>query len=132
MITSEANRPPEDRGIASDDMDRVFHALANAARRRMLDLLRETPGLRVGELADHFDVSRIAVMNHLQVLSDAGLVVSEKDGRSRRLFMNAMPIQSIHERWSDEYSAHWLDRMSMIKHTAEAVARKLKKDQQQS
>lgn len=78
----------------------------------------------MGELAAHLDVSRVAVMNHLRVLTEANLITSRKEGRSRRLYLNALPLQLIYERWIDGYSAHWLDRMSLIKATAEAVARK--------
>jgi len=105
-------------------MDSVFQALAHETRREILDHLRARPGLAVGELAAHFDVSRVAIMNHLNVLTQADLITSKKDGRSRRLYLNALPLQLIYERWIDGYSAHWLDRMSMIKATAEAVARK--------
>lgn len=111
--------------ITNDDMDSIFQALAHVTRRAMLDYVRADPGLSVGQLASHFDVSRIAVMNHLAVLEKAGLVISEKDGRSRRLYLNAMPIQDIHARWTDTYSAHWADRVNIIKHAAEAAARKL-------
>ncbi|MGJ8615843.1 MAG: ArsR/SmtB family transcription factor [Sulfitobacter sp.] len=107
-----------------DDMDATFHALSHVTRREILDILRTTPGKSVGELAQSFDVTRIAVMNHLKVLTDANLITSQKDGRTRRLYLNAVPIQQIYERWIDGYSAHWLDRMSLIKQTAEAVARK--------
>ena len=110
-------------------MDSVFHALAHVTRRTMLDYIRDKPGLTVGELAQKFDVSRIAVMNHLAVLEKANLVISEKDGRSRRLYLNAMPIQDIHERWTDTYSAHWADRVNLIKHAAEAVARKTRRSE---
>ncbi len=115
--------------ITNDDMDSVFHALAHVTRRTMLDYIRDKPGLTVGELAQKFDVSRIAVMNHLTVLEKANLVISEKDGRSRRLYLNAMPIQDIHERWTDTYSAHWADRVNLIKHAAEAVARKTRRSE---
>ncbi len=113
--------------ITNDDMDLVFHALAHQTRRRILDLVRDTPGQSVGELAKAFDVSRIAIMNHLKVLEDAGLLVSQKDGRARRLYLNAMPIQAIHERWIDAFSGYWADRLSFIKHAAEGVARKTAK-----
>ena len=108
--------------ITNDDMDAVFHALAHKTRRRILDLVRDRPGQGVGELAKAFDVSRIAIMNHLKVLEDAGLLVSQKDGRTRRLYLNAMPIQAIHERWIDTYSGYWADRLSFIKQAAEGVA----------
>ena len=104
------------------NQDDVFHALAHGSRRQILDLLRDTPGMPVGALAAHFDVSRIAIMNHLSVLERAGLVISEKDGRTRRLYMNLMPIQEIYDRWTDTYSAYWAGRASFIKHVAEAAA----------
>ncbi|MEJ6402795.1 ArsR/SmtB family transcription factor [Yoonia sp. 2307UL14-13] len=107
-------------------MDRVFAALSHTSRREMLDLLRETPGISVGDLAANFDVTRIAVMNHLKVLEDAQLVISEKDGRMRRLYLNAVPIQAIYDRWTDSFSAHWLDRMSLVKAVAEAAAKTTK------
>lgn len=110
------------------DMDQVFAALAHTTRREILDHVRDRPGIAVGELAKCFDVTRIAVMNHLTVLTAAGLILSKKKGRSRHLYLNAMPIQMIYERWIDTYSEHWLDRMSLIKQTAEAIAKKAPED----
>jgi DNA-binding transcriptional ArsR family regulator len=114
--------------FTNEDMDHVFSALAHTTRREILDRLRDRPGITVGELAQSFDVTRIAVMNHLNVLTTAGLITSKKEGRTRQLFLNAMPLQLIYERWIDGYSAHWLDRMSLIKHAAEAAARKSRKE----
>ncbi len=110
--------------FTNEQMNDVFHALAHETRREILDHLRDQPGLAVGELAQQFDVTRIAVMNHLRVLTQAGLVTSQKQGRSRHLYLNAMPIQMIYERWIDGYSAQWLDRMSLIKQVAEAAAKR--------
>ena len=101
-------------------MDAVFQALAHESRRRMLDIIKEEPGIGVGALASAFDVSRIAVMKHLTVLEGADLVVSEKDGRTRRLYFNAAPIQMIHDRWTTEYSAYWAGELTRIKYLAEA------------
>ncbi len=116
--------------ITNDDMDQLFHALAHAVRREILDIVRDTPGLSVGELATHFDISRIAIMNHLSVLSEAQLVISKKDGRKRRLFLNAVPIQEIHERWTDTFSEYWADRMTLVKRAAELAAKNKKKTQE--
>jgi DNA-binding transcriptional ArsR family regulator len=101
------------------DMDAVFQALANESRRRMLDIVKGEPGIGVGALASEFDVSRIAVMKHLAVLEEASLIVSEKDGRTRRLYFNAAPIQMIHDRWTTEYSAYWAGHVTRIKYLAE-------------
>ena len=57
--------------ITNNDMSAVFHALSHESRRKMLDILKAKPGASVGELAKAFDVSRIAVMNHLSVLEKA-------------------------------------------------------------
>ncbi|MEM8724481.1 MAG: metalloregulator ArsR/SmtB family transcription factor [Pseudomonadota bacterium] len=110
--------------ITESDMDQVFGALAHSTRRSILDYLREEPGLTVGALASKFDVSRIAIMAHLRVLDDADLVVSEKDGRSRRLYLNAVPIQRIYDRWLDAYSGSFASRLTGIKYAAEEAAKK--------
>jgi len=110
------------------DMDAVFHALAHQGRRRMLDMVKECPGICVGVLASEFDVSRIAVMKNLGILEQAGLLVSEKDGRTRRLYFNAVPIQMIHDRWTTEYSAYWSGNLTRIKYHAEVRARNEEKD----
>ena len=101
-------------------MDKVFQALASGPRRRMLDIVRDRPGVSVGHVATHFDVSRIAVMKHLNVLEEAGLLVSEKEGRIRRLYFNPTPIQQIHERWTTEYSALWAGRLTEFKRIVES------------
>ena len=109
--------------ITDKDMNQVFHALAHETRRAILDLLRAETGLTVGKIAGNFDVSRIAVMNHLAVLETAGLVISQKDGRARRLYLNIVPIQMIYERWSDAYSGHWASKLTHIKYAAERAAK---------
>lgn len=107
---------------APTDMDAVFAALAHETRRRILDLLIAKPGAGVGEIAGGFDVSRIAIMKHLTVLEDAQLIVSEKQGRTRRLYFNAAPIQMIYDRWTDEYSAYWASEVTRLKYFSEARA----------
>lgn len=109
--------------ITNENMDKTFHALAHETRRTILDLLRDEPGQAVGKLASHFDVSRIAIMNHLAVLEAADLVISKKDGRARRLHLNIIPIQMVYDRWSDAYSEHWASKLTSIKYAAERAAK---------
>lgn len=108
-------------------MTAIFHALAHESRRKIMDVLKTRPGIGVGELAQEFDVTRIAVMNHLAVLEDAGIVISEKDGRTRRLYLNATPIQMINDRWLDDYTGHWARKLTGIKYAAEATHAKSKR-----
>lgn len=84
------------RRKADDD---IWRGLANPIRRSILDLLSKGP-LTTGELARRFPgLSRYAVMQHLGILEDAGLVRTRKDGRERLNHMNAVPLQRIYERW---------------------------------
>lgn len=114
--------------LDNHDMDAIFQALAHESRRRMLDLVKACSGIRVGALANEFDVSRIAVMKHLRILERAGLLVSEKDGRTRRLYFNAVPIRMIHDRWTTEYSAYWSSNLTQIKYLAEIRTRNEEKN----
>lgn len=105
--------------ITEDDGDAVFHALAHQTRRMILDLLVAEPGRGVGEVAAMFDVSRIAIMNHLSVLEKARLITSVKEGRTRRLYFNAVPLRMIQERWIDSYTSELAGRLTTLKHLAE-------------
>ena len=106
--------------MEAESMSKVFHALASSVRRQILDIVRADPGCAVTAVARHFDVSRIAVMKHLNVLETAGLLISEKKGRQRCLHFNAVPIQMIHERWTSDYSALWAGKLTALKYKLEA------------
>jgi DNA-binding transcriptional ArsR family regulator len=105
-------------------VDLVFAALAHPARRRMLDLLALAPGMRVSAVGSHFPFSRIATMKHLAILEKAGLVLSERAGRERKLFFNVVPIQQIYDRWTTQYSAFWAGHLADIQARVEAVQEK--------
>jgi DNA-binding transcriptional ArsR family regulator len=62
-------------------MNRVFKALSDPTRRRVLELLRERP-MNAGELADQFSVSRATMSAHFSVLREAGLVHQVREGKS--------------------------------------------------
>ena len=108
----------------TDTFDTVFAALAHPARRRMLDLLVQAPGCSVKWVASHFDFSRIAAMKHLAILEDAGLAISEKEGRTRQLYFNPVPIQQIYDRWTSQYSSFWAERLTDVKGRVEAHAQR--------
>ncbi len=103
-------------------VDLVFSVLAHAARRRMLDLVMQAPGISVSALGTHFDMSRIAVLKHIHVLEKAELLISKKEGRTRHLYFNPIPIQMIYDRWTTQYSAFWSSHMADIKDRVETRA----------
>ncbi len=102
-----------------ETMDLVFRALGHPGRRRILDIVKNRPGCCVNDVCDSFSMSRIGVMKHLRLLEDATLIVSEKEGRARKLYHNAVPIQMIYDRWTTEYSSFWAGRMTKIKYRVE-------------
>ena len=89
-----------------ESMDRVWKALADPSRRRLLDLLRDGPKT-TGELCDAFGMSRFGVMKHLGVLARAKLVLVRRSGRERWNFLNPAPIRRMYERWVRPYEAMW-------------------------
>ncbi len=95
--------------------DRTFRALADSNRRLMLDLVKDQPGMTVSELASHFFFTRYAVLKHLRVLEDAGLIVRRRNGKTKELYLNAIPIQAISDRWMSQYSARWASRLTALK-----------------
>lgn len=102
-------------------MDAVFQALAHADRRAVLDIVKNEPGVSVGGVCSRFGTSRIAVLKHIQVLEDAGLLIREKSGRKRLLYHNTVPIQMIYDRWTTEYSRLWSSRVTGLKHRIESM-----------
>ncbi|MEM1206245.1 MAG: helix-turn-helix transcriptional regulator [Acidobacteriota bacterium] len=106
--------------VSDPELDRVFQALSHPGRRLILDVLAEQPGANVSEVCGFFDTSRIAVMKHLRVLEAAGLVISKKEGRERKLYFNVIPIQTIYDRWTTHYSSLWASRLTGLKYRIEA------------
>ena len=104
-----------------DDMDALFHALAHRDRRRIMDLVQNNPGSCVDDLGRHFDTSRIAILKHLRGLERAQLILSEKVGRKRLLYVNVVPIQLVYDRWATEYSALWASQMADLKYRIETA-----------
>jgi DNA-binding transcriptional ArsR family regulator/uncharacterized protein YndB with AHSA1/START domain len=105
----------------------VWLALADPTRRRILDLLRERPRI-TGDIASNFDVSRIAVMRHLQVLATSGLVTSRKRGRERWHYLNAVPLQRMYERWVDTHTATWASGLLRLGRRVESRAKRMNAD----
>lgn len=93
-------------------LDLTFHALADPARRGMVERLSRGPA-SVTELAKPLDMSLSAVVQHLQVLESSGLVRSEKVGRVRTCRIEPKALQAAEE-WINRRRASWekhLDRL---------------------
>src|SRR3954462_5053673 len=101
-------------GVQDDD-DRVFKALADPTRRRLLDRLFEREGLSLTELESELEMTRFGVMKHLRVLEEAGLVLSRRRGREKLHFLNPVPIRLIHDRWIDKYTERRVSALADLK-----------------
>src|SRR5476651_513292 len=94
-------------------LDRTFAALADPTRRALLARLDSEQGLSVSELARPFPVSLPAIMKHLDVLSDAGLIVRTKTGRTVACQLSAAPMEQAME-WLARYERYWTDQLDRL------------------
>jgi DNA-binding transcriptional ArsR family regulator len=93
-------------------LDRVFHALADPARRVMVDRLTRGPAT-VSDLAKPLAMSLPAVVQHLQVLEISGLVKSEKTGRVRTCRIEPKALRTA-EQWISDRRALWEKRLDKL------------------
>ncbi|HEY7466835.1 MAG TPA: metalloregulator ArsR/SmtB family transcription factor [Dehalococcoidia bacterium] len=102
-------------------MDKVFKALADPGRRRLLDLLFEKDGQTLGELSGQMDMTRQAVTQHLAILESANLVSAVRRGRERLHYLNPLPIQDISDRWIHKYARRHMQALKRLKARAESI-----------
>jgi DNA-binding transcriptional ArsR family regulator len=94
------------------DLDRVFHALADPSRRRMVQRLVQGPA-SVSELAEPLAMSLPAVVQHLGVLEAAGVVASEKVGRVRTCRLQPGALRQA-ESWLGDQRTGWEHRLDRL------------------
>jgi len=94
-------------------LDRTFAALADPTRRALIAQLEREDAMSVSELARPFSISLPAVMKHLDVLSDAGLITRKKVGRTVTCQLAAAPMeQAMH--WLNHYQRFWSERLDRL------------------
>jgi DNA-binding transcriptional ArsR family regulator len=98
-----------------NDTDVLFKALADPGRRKLLDLLHAHDGRTLNELCEHLDMTRQGVTQHLGLLEKANLVATIRRGREKLHFINPVPLQEIHERWSAKFEKPRLKALSNLK-----------------
>jgi uncharacterized protein YndB with AHSA1/START domain/DNA-binding transcriptional ArsR family regulator len=109
-------------------MDKIFKALSDKSRRQILDLVKNKPGINVNDLTEHFEFSRFAVMKHIKIMENADLIVSKKSGKNKLLYLNAMPIQYMYDRWISKFSKEWASSLAELKYTLEKEGEKMEND----
>jgi DNA-binding transcriptional ArsR family regulator len=101
------------------DPDLLFKALADPARRKLLDLLHAHDGRTLSELCEHMDMTRQGVTQHLAVLEAANLVAAIRRGREKLHFLNPVPLQDIYERWIAKFETKRLNALHKLKRRLE-------------
>ena len=103
----------------SETLDRTFAALADPTRRALLARLMEEETLSVSELAKPLPMTLPAVMKHLDVLAQAGLVTRNKTGRTVACRLEAEPMEQAMT-WLRRYERFWTDRLDRLAAFVEA------------
>lgn len=101
------------------DADKVFKALGDPTRRRLLDLLCEQNGQTLGQLCDHLDMARQSATQHLDLLEAANLVSTVKRGREKLHFINPVPLHEVYERWVRKFERQRLRLLHDLKQELE-------------
>ena len=110
-------------------LNRTFAALVDPTRRAILARLEREDGASVSELAKPFAIKLPAVMKHLDVLGDAGLVTRSKVGRTVTVRLRPQPMREAID-WLRRYERFWsmsLDRLAAYAEGKEVAARKKKR-----
>ncbi|MFC3747714.1 ArsR/SmtB family transcription factor [Paenibacillus sp. GCM10012306] len=96
----------------------VFQAIADPTRRSLLKLLADKE-MSIASITDCYPISRTAVNKHLQVLSDAQLVSSQKVGRETRYRLQPEPLAELQE-WLAFFEHYWSNKLLALKDFVEA------------
>ena len=94
------------------NIDRVFHALGDPTRRAIVDRLSNGP-LSVSALATPLDITLTAVVQHLQILEEGGLVHTEKTGRVRTCRIETAGFSAL-EQWIRDRRSMWERRLDQL------------------
>lgn len=101
------------------EADKVFKALGDPSRRKLLDMLYASNGQTLGQLAERLDMTRQAVTKHLAVLEEANLVATVWRGREKLHYLNPVPISEISERWIGKFERQRLRALHELKKALE-------------
>ena len=97
------------------DADKVFKALGDPTRRRLLDLLCEQNGQTLGQLCEQLDMARQSVTQHIGILEAANLVSTVWRGREKLHFINPVPLHEVYERWVRKFERRRLGLLHDLK-----------------
>ena len=107
---------------SSPNLDRTFAALTDATRRGILARLESEGPITVGDIARPLTIKLPAVLKHLGVLENAGLITRSKAGRTVTICIEPAPIKPALA-WLQKYERFWAPRLDKLARYAEAQER---------
>jgi DNA-binding transcriptional ArsR family regulator len=84
-------------------LDRLFKALSDQDRRYIIEVVEDEPGIRITDLCEYFPTSRFAVMKHVNILEDIGVLFSKREGKNKRLYLDREPLKYMVDGWFSKF-----------------------------
>jgi DNA-binding transcriptional ArsR family regulator len=104
----------------------VFQAIADPTRRDIISLLSKK-ALNLNSIADHFEVTRPAISNHIRILSECGIVTIEQIGRERYCKIQPKNLKSVSD-WANQFHQLWEERIDSFEQYVYKLRAKRNKD----
>lgn len=105
-------RASEVRTTPPEDLDAMFHALADPTRRAIVERVNQGP-MSVSDLARPFALTLAAVLHHIKILESSGLIRTSKTGRTRQCEVNYSAIRTVEE-WFRAQHRVWEGRLDRL------------------
>ena len=112
MMPDSTDNSPEGQPSTLWDIARIFHALGDPTRRALVEKIGEGP-VSVSKLAEPLAITLAAVVQHMQVLEEAGLVRTEKIGRVRTCRLNPAGLDAI-DQWVRSRRSLWENQLDAL------------------
>lgn len=103
----------------------VFQAIADPTRREIIDLLAQHP-LNLNAIAEHFDITRPAISNHIKILNECGIIVIEQVGRERICKIQSDHLKQVAD-WIGKYEDLWKQKIESFEKYLNQLKSKRKK-----
>ena len=90
----------------------VFQAIADPTRRAIINMIAEQP-LNLNAVAEHFDVSRPAILKHIKILTECGLITIKQHGRHRYCEAKLDKLNEVSD-WVKQYRKFWTQKLDAL------------------
>jgi DNA-binding transcriptional ArsR family regulator len=100
---------------SESEYDCILKALGHAGRRKILDLIKGKPHTTMELCLLLKEMDRCTVMQHLNVLEKADLIIVKHIGKYRWNYINLLPIKELHARWITKFSVDAIDLLAKLK-----------------